>query len=156
MNAIALIRRRRPRTDDKEIIRLIRTELMPLSHTANPKDTQTIRELPKRLREGVTFVISHKKTSMPLGFLHLYIIGDILQYDMLAVHPDHRGKQWGRLLMSHGEAYGRSNNCTAARLFVDEGNDKAHRLYRKLGFATVRYYAQIRCYEMVKRLNSAT
>ncbi|TYP70145.1 GNAT family N-acetyltransferase [Paenibacillus methanolicus] len=152
MIAIALIRPRRPRTDDAEIIRLIRTELMPLSHTANPNDAKTIRELPKRLRQGVTFVISRKKTSMPLGFLHLYVIGDILQYDMLAIHPDHRGKHWGRLLMAHGEAYGRSKNCTLARLFVDKGNDKAHFLYQRLGFTTVRYYDFIRCYEMTKTL----
>ena len=131
MNAIALIRKRRSRTDDTEIIRLIRTELMPLSYTANPRDTKSIRELPKRLRQGVTFVISRTKTSMPLGFLHLYIIGDVLQYDMLAVHPQHRGKQWGKMLMAHGEAYGRSKSCTLARLFVDDGNDKAKRLYEK-------------------------
>ncbi|UVI31482.1 GNAT family N-acetyltransferase [Paenibacillus spongiae] len=129
---------------------------MPLSYTANPRDAKAIRELPKRLSQGVTFVISRTKTSMPLGFLHLYVNGDVIQYDMLAVHPRHRGKQWGKMLMARGEAYGLSKSCTIARLFVDDGNDKAKRMYEKLGYVTVRYYPDVRCYEMMKILPTAS
>lgn len=151
-----MIRNRRPRIDDAELIRLIRSELMPLSHTINPHDATELRTLPKRLRSGVTFVIAHNKASIPLGFVHLYIIGDTLQYDMLAIHPTHRGKRWGRVLMKHGEDYGLARGCTRARLFVDEGNDKAHVIYRKLGFVTVQYHPIIRCYEMMKQLSTIT
>ncbi|WP_274649283.1 GNAT family N-acetyltransferase [Paenibacillus humicola] len=147
-----MIRLRRPRTDDAEIIRLIKKELIPLSYTSNPRDAQVIREIPKRLRRGVTFVASRTKTSVPFGFLHLYTIGDMLVYDMLAVHPDHRGKQLGTKLMLCGEAYGLSQKCRTARLFVDEGNGRAHKLYARLGYDTVRYYPEVRCYEMAKML----
>jgi ribosomal protein S18 acetylase RimI-like enzyme len=149
---ILMIRLRRPRTDDAEIIRLIKTELIPLSYTTHPRDAQIIRELPKRLRGGVTFVASRTKTSTPLGFLHFYIIGDMLLHDMLAVHPQHRGKQIGTLLMAYAEAYGRSQKCREARVFVDQGNERAHRLYARLGYETVRYYSDVRCYELVKTL----
>jgi ribosomal protein S18 acetylase RimI-like enzyme len=147
-----MIRLRRPRTDDAEIIRLIKTELIPLSYTSHPRDAQTIREIPKRLRRGVTFVASRTKTSTPLGFVHLYIVGDMLLHDMLAVHPHHRGKQIGTLLLAHAEAYGRSHKCREARLFVDDNNERAHRLYARLGYETVRYYPDVRCYELVKTL----
>ncbi|MBB3072243.1 ribosomal protein S18 acetylase RimI-like enzyme [Paenibacillus baekrokdamisoli] len=150
----SMIRLWRPRTDSAEIIRLIKAELIPLSHTASPRDAQTIHELPKRLREGVTFVNSRTKTSTPLGFIHFYIKGDVLQYDLLAVHPQHRGKKIGTMLMSHVEAYGRSKNCSLARLFVDNSNPRAQRLYTQLGFDTVNYYHDLRCYEMTKALTA--
>ena len=47
-----MIRLWRQRTDQPEIIRLIRAELIPLSYTASPRDAQTIRELPGRLKQG--------------------------------------------------------------------------------------------------------
>ncbi|MFC5648271.1 GNAT family N-acetyltransferase [Paenibacillus solisilvae] len=149
-----MIRFWRRRTDESEIIRLIKAELIPLSHTASPRDAQTIRELPKRLRQGVTLVFSRTKTSTPLGFIHFYVREDLLLYDMLAVHPRHRGRKIGTTLMSYAEGYGRSKNCTLARLYVDRGNPKAQRLYAELGFQTVNYYEQLRCYEMIKPLNA--
>lgn len=50
-----------PRLDEAEVVRLIRTELIPLSHTVHQLDAQTIRELPKRFRRGVTYVASLSK-----------------------------------------------------------------------------------------------
>lgn len=147
-----MIRLWRRRTDEPEIIRLIKAELIPLSYTASPRDAQTIRELPARLREGITLVSSRTKTSIPLGFIHFYIKDDLLLYDMLAVHPQHRGKKTGTMLMAYAENYGRSKNCTLARLYVDNGNPRAQRLYAELGFQTVNYHMGLRCYEMIKVL----
>ena len=149
-----MIRPRRARTDDAEIVRLIKSELIPLSYTTSPRDAQTIRELPKRLRGGMTFVVSRTKTSTPIGFVHLYTQGETLLYDMLAVHPGHRGKQVGTMLMARGEAYGRAHGCTLARLFVDYGNPRAASLYARLGYEAIRFYPEIRCIEMVKELKS--
>ena len=149
-----MIRLWRERTDQSEIIRLIKAELIPLSYTASPRDAQTIRELPGRLKQGVTLVSSRKKTSIPLGFIHFYIRGDLLLYDLLAVHPHHRGKKIGTMLMAHAESYGRSKNCRLARLYVDHGNPNAQRLYEALGFQTVHYHAELRCYEMIKVLTA--
>ncbi|WP_219838644.1 N-acetyltransferase [Paenibacillus sp. R14(2021)] len=147
-----MIRARRARTDDQEIIRLIKQELIPLSYTASPRDAQTIRELPKRLSDGVSLVYSRTKKSMPLGFIHFYTRGQLLLYDMLVVHPQHRGKQIGTLLMNEAELHSRQQGATHARLFVDYGNPRAQRLYARLGFQTVRYYSDLRCYEMLKAL----
>ena len=55
--------------------------------------------------------------------------------------------------MAHSENYGRTKNCSLARLFVDQGNPKAQRLYNKLGFQTVHYHPELRCYEMIKALD---
>lgn len=149
---MVLIRLRRPRTDDAEIIHLIKTELIPLSHTAHPRDASVIRELPKRLRRGITFVASRTKTSKPRGFVHLMTAGEILLFDMLAVHPKHRGKQVGTMLMAQGEAYGRAQGCSIARLFVDDINPRASRLYARIGYETIRHYPELRLYEMTKAL----
>lgn len=147
-----MIRTRHARTDDKIIIKLIKEELIPLSYTASPKDAQTIRELPKRLRQGVTLVHSRTKNSEPLGFIHFYVRDGLLLYDMLVVSPNHRGKQIGTTLMNQAELHGRQKGAKAARLFVDHGNPRAQRLYARLGFQTLRYYPDLRCYEMVKTL----
>jgi len=152
MSTKTIIRNCRPRTDHPEIIRLIYTELMPLSHTADPHDPKQTSELPKRLSKGSTFVVSHTETSKPLGFLHLYLNGQIAFFDMLAIHPAHRGKRLGQMLMSFGEAYARSQHCTRARLFIDDGNSSAYRLYTKLGYTITGYYPTLRCYEMQKAI----
>ncbi|MBM7566882.1 GNAT family N-acetyltransferase [Paenibacillus sacheonensis] len=147
-----MIRARQARTDDKEIIRLIKQELIPLSYTASPRDAQTIRELPKRLAEGVSLVYSRTKRSLPVGYIHFYIRESVLLYDLLVVHPQHRGKQIGTTLMNQAETQARTKGAKLARLFVDHGNPRAQRLYARLGFQTVRYYPDLRCYEMMKSL----
>ncbi|MBO7744610.1 GNAT family N-acetyltransferase [Paenibacillus sp. MWE-103] len=147
-----MIRARHARTDDQEIIRLIKQELIPLSYTASPRDAQTIRELPKRMNGGVSLVYSRTKRSQPLGYIHYYIRDGLLLYDMLVVHPQHRGKKIGTTLMTQAETQAREQGVAVARLFVDHGNPRAQRLYAKLGFQTVRYYSDLRCYEMLKPL----
>lgn len=147
-----LIRLYDPRTDQAELVRLIRTELIPLSHTVHQHDAQTIRELPKRFRRGITYVAALSKKSPPVSFLHFEVMGEVLYLDMMVTHPDHRNRQWGRKLIAHGEAYGLTQQCKIARMFVDQVNAKAHNLYNKLGYMTINYYPELRCYELVKPL----
>jgi ribosomal protein S18 acetylase RimI-like enzyme len=149
-----MIRLFRPRIDKTEIIRLIRSELIPLSHTVSPRDAVSIRELAVRLRSGVTYVSAAGKSSPPAGFIHLLVVDKVLQIDMLAIHPKQRGLHLGVRLMKQGEAYGLSKNCSMARLLVDEGNDRAHRFYARLGYQTIRFHHQFRCYELIKPLAS--
>ncbi|WP_338552493.1 GNAT family N-acetyltransferase [Paenibacillus sp. KS-LC4] len=147
-----MIRERNARTDDEEIIRLIKTELMPLSWTTHQHDATVIRELPLRLRRGVTYVAAAGKTAVPYGFIHFETMGDILMFSMLAVHPQHRNRHCGTKLMAAAEAHGLAASCTMGRLFVDQINDKARYFYTKLGYQTIRYYPELRCYEMIKGL----
>lgn len=147
-----MIRLYEPRTDEAELVRLIRTELIPLSHTVHQHDAQTIRELPKRFRRGVTYVASLSKKSIPVAFIHFEVMGEVLYLDMMVTHPEHRNRQWGRKLIAHSEAYGLAQQCKVARLYVDQVNAKAHHLYNKLGYNTVRYHPELRCYELLKPL----
>jgi ribosomal protein S18 acetylase RimI-like enzyme len=149
-----MIRIYEPRLDEAEVVRLIRTELIPLSHTVHQQDAQTIRELPKRFRRGITYVASLSKKSPPISFIHFEVMGEVLYLDMMVTHPVHRNRQWGRKLMAHSEAYGQAQHCKVARLFVDKVNDKAHHFYNKLGYITVHYYPELRCYELLKPLAS--
>lgn len=147
-----MIRARNAKTDDAEIFRLIQTELIPMSYTVHPLDAHVIRELPKRFRNGVTYVAAAGKTSLPYGFVHFEQTGEILYVDMLVIHPQHRNRDWGKRLMASCEAYGLAHHFTAARLFVDEINSKARNFYTRLGYYTIGYYPELRCYEMVKPL----
>ncbi|TCN00712.1 acetyltransferase (GNAT) family protein [Paenibacillus sp. BK033] len=151
-----MIRARNPKTDDKEIFRLIQAELIPMSHTAHPLDAQTIRDLPVRFRRGVTYVAAEGKTSKPYGFIRFEVTGELLYLDMLVVHPDHRNRQWGRKLLLAAEAYGLTQNCRASRLFVDDINARAKNLYARLGYQAIQYYPELRCYEMIKPLASSS
>ena len=150
----AMIRARKPGTDDAELVRLIRTELIPLSHTARPLDAHMIRELPKRFRTGVTYVAARTKKGPPVAFVHFYTLGNQLYIDMLVTHPEHRGQSWGTTLVAYAEAYGQAHQCHVARLFVDRINTRAHRFYNRFGYATFRYIPELRCYELLKPLVS--
>lgn len=150
-----MIRLRNPRTDDAELVRLIRSELLPISHTARPLDARLVRELPNRFRSGVTYVASLSKTSPPVAFVHCELMGEILYVDMLVTHPDHRNRMWGKRLMAQGEALGQAHGCKTARLFVDSVNDKARHFYNKLGYVTVLYHRELRCFELMKPLTSS-
>lgn len=147
-----MIRERNPRTDDTEIFRLIQTELIPFSHTVHSSDPQTIRDLPKRFRRGATYVAAPGKSSAPYGFIHFEAMQAVLYVDMLVIHPKHRNRHLGKKLMASCEAYGIAHNCLVARLFVDESNPKAHHFHSRLGYETINYYPELRCYEMIKPL----
>lgn len=148
-----MIRSRKP-TDDAELVRLIRTELIPLSHTARPLDAHMIRELPLRFRDGVTYVATNSKTGPPVAFIHFYVHGTVVIIDMLVTNPEYRGMKLGTTLMAYAEAYGKARHCQAARLFVDRINVRAHRFYNKLGYGTVRFIPELQCYELLKPLTS--
>jgi len=147
-----MIRPYYPSTDESEIIRLIRTELIPLSHIGRQQGVGTYEELTARLRQGIVYVASRRRTSSPLGFVHLLRRGDSLFVDMLAVQPHERGKRIGAGLMAAAEAYGMSIGSALVRLFVDEGNDRARSFYARLGYRVVRFDPHYRCHEMVKAL----
>ncbi|WP_028612085.1 GNAT family N-acetyltransferase [Paenibacillus harenae] len=148
-----MIRLYDPRRDQAELVRLIRTELIPLSHTVHQLDAQTIRELPKRFRSGITYVGCLSAKSPPVAFIHFEVMGEALYLDMMVTHPDHRNRGFGKNLMAYSEAYGKAQLCRIARLFVDQKNTKAHLLYTKLGYETVRYHPELRCFELLKPLN---
>ncbi|MDQ6420373.1 GNAT family N-acetyltransferase [Paenibacillus sp. LHD-117] len=146
-----MIRARKPQ-DDPELVRLVRTELIPYSHTARPLDAHTIREMPHRFRWGVTYVATRTKQGPALAFVHFIAVNGHLLIDMLATHPEHRGFGYGSTLMAYAEAYGLAHRCNWVRLYVDLSNGRAQRFYQKLGYVAVRYSPELQCYEMAKPL----
>ena len=148
---IGMIRSLKP-NDVTELVRLIRTELIPLSHTARPLDAHMIRELPNRFRSGVTYVATAARFGPPAAFIHFFADGSQLLIDMLVTKPQYRGMRLGSTLMAYAEAYGKAHHCQAARLFVDRVNTRAHRFYNKFGYSTVRFIPELQCYELLKPL----
>lgn len=144
-----MIRIRKP-SDDSELVRLIRAELIPFSHTVRPHDAHVIRELPKRFRWGVTYVAAKSKTGPPVGFVHCSASHGVLLVDMLVTHPQHRGCGHGTSLMNYAEAYGRKHRCSVSRLFVDRSNGRAMSYYHKHGYSVLRFLPDQQCYELFK------
>lgn len=146
-----MIRARKPQ-DDHELVRLIRTELIPISATARPLDARMVRELPHRLRWGVTYVATRTKQGPPVAFVHFACVQGQLLIDMLATDSAHRGLGNGTLLMAQAEAYAITRQCSSAHLYVDAINFKAQRFYDKLGYAVIRYLPEWQCFELAKPL----
>ncbi|CAM4341062.1 GNAT family N-acetyltransferase [Paenibacillus tarimensis] len=148
-----MIRAYQPGKDFTAVARLIRNELIPLSHTVQKKNIPTDAELAARLSEGKCYVSCSKgRPEMPDAFIHIVAVNDTLHVDMLAVSAASQGRQIGRKLMVIGEAYGIAEGCRTARLLVDFGNERAHRFYDKLGYQTIRYHPQLACFELAKTL----
>lgn len=147
-----MIRYRKPGLDDPAIIRLIETELEPLSHLS-PKELEQVRkELPVRLGRGVTLVASDGAEGRVYGFVHFMMHGELLFIDMLAVAPAARRKRWGASLMERAEHFARSRGCSRAKLMVDLGNYRGLSFYQRLGYGVVRMITPNQCYEMGKTL----
>jgi ribosomal protein S18 acetylase RimI-like enzyme len=138
--------------DQDGIVQLVRTQLVPVSPWQHPRDGRLRSEVEQRLRRGATLVISQSKRSRPLAFLHMQFIEQTLFIDLLAVDTQYQNRRWGSELMSRAENYGRKKGCTVARLFVDEGNARAHRFYERLGYTTMGHIKALKCYELSKPL----
>lgn len=54
--------------------------------------------------------------------------------DELYLRPDHRGAGWGAALLGEAERVCREEGVRALHLEVDRRNDRARRLYERLGF----------------------
>lgn len=148
-----MIRYRRPKQDDAVILDLIEKQLVPLSHLPQTVIHQIRKDMPSRLRSGVTLVACPDYESNPLGFVHFMLHGDLLYIDMLAIAPGARRKRWGNRLMDRAERFALSRGCTRAKVAVDSGNTAGLSFYQKMGYSVARYQALHYCYELEKRFS---
>lgn len=58
--------------------------------------------------------------------------------DLLAIDPQVQGRGLGAVLLRYGLAYLRRTGCTAAELSVDGANERALRVYQRVGFRVIR------------------
>lgn len=149
LEVIPVIRWKQPR-DTRSIVRLVRTQLVPVSPWHHSRDGRLYNEVSQRLRHGDTLVASRSRSSEPHGFLHLVIQDETLFIDLLAVDSLYQNRRLGTELMQRAEEHGILNGCRRALLYVDESNDKAHRFYRRLGYVTVRHLEALKCYQLEK------
>lgn len=148
-----MIRLRRPRLDDPAIIRLIQRELLPLSHFQYTGE-QLRKEMPRRLKNGTTYVAADEENGEPFGFVHFMVHGALLYVDMLAIDRAFRGKGYGKTLMARCESAAKTRGCERAKLLVDVRNTYALHFYERLGYRTVRYMPETYCFEMNKSLSN--
>ncbi|GGA38045.1 GNAT family N-acetyltransferase [Paenibacillus physcomitrellae] len=149
-----MIRYRRPKQDDPVIYALIEKELVPHSHLSDKEIENIRRDLPARLKNGVTLVAASNYESDPHAFIHFMIHGELLYIDMIAVDQKYQHKRYGKSLMAKAENFAVSRGCSRSKVMVDAGNTHAHLFYSKLGYHTLRFVAQTQCYEMEKSLLS--
>lgn len=94
-------------------------------------------------------LVARDEAQTPAGFIYLttesdYFTGDKLGYiSDLAVVPKFEGQGVGRLLMSAAEDWAREKGYRVLTLDVFAGNERARRVYEKLGYgAEVVKYAK--------------
>ncbi len=146
-----MIRWRRP-GDEASIVRLVQTQLLPISRFSGLRGRHLRRDISKRLKRGSTLVAAKSPQSEPFGFLHMEIRKPVLFIDLLAVDGAEQNRSWGTLMMGTAEIFGAGQGCTEVRLFVDDINGRGLRFYAKLGYSVVRHVPEASCYELRKPL----
>ncbi|MGG1312661.1 MULTISPECIES: GNAT family N-acetyltransferase [Cohnella] len=134
------------------IVRLVRSQLVPISPWFHPRDKRLYDIVSRRIQSGSTLVASQSRSGSPFAFVHFNIRQDRLFIDLLAVDAAFQGRRWGTELMMQAEAHGLGEGCTVAHLFVDEKNERALRFYRRLGYKVARHVKELHCFELFKPL----
>jgi len=144
--------------DDKDILRLVKKELLPFVHYTFPEMSTNLSELRERLARGTVYIagvpVTGKKAKVG-GFLATVREDKAVWIDMLAVAKEFQGKGFGSALMQKAETEARALGCREANLFVDAVNPKARTFYAKRGYVPVRYMAEIGCYHLRKKLKQS-
>ncbi|MBC8079952.1 MAG: GNAT family N-acetyltransferase [Gorillibacterium sp.] len=149
-----MIRKRVPE-DDKEILGLVRKELLPFVHYSFPGVTTDLNEIRARINRGRVYIAEMTTPSGKTrvgGFLATVKVDSALWVDMLAVSKELQGKGWGSALMEKAEADARAGGCVISNLFVDAVNPKAQLFYAKRGYVPIRYAEEVGCYHLNKVL----
>lgn len=147
-----MIRWRQPR-DDKGIVELVRTQLIPISHWQHPRGERLHFEITRRIRKGATLVAAQSAKNSPIGFLHMEFNFRALFIDLLAVNSRYQKKQLGTALMLRAEQYAIKKGYVESHVFVDDDNVRAIRFYQKLGYYPLRVLKAFRVIELAKPLS---
>ncbi|MDO7907426.1 GNAT family N-acetyltransferase [Paenibacillus sp. JX-17] len=147
-----MIRPRQFQLDDPFIYHLIENELVPLSHLSADEINSILKDIPRRLNRGITFVTCPNHPEQAVGFIHAMLHGELLYIDMLAVLRSEQRKHHGHHLLEYAEQFARTRGCQRAKVLVDEGNQQALRFYRKSGYTVHKFIDLTRCYELRKTL----
>lgn len=146
-----MIRRASYRLDHSSIIRLAHRELWPYKQLSFPGRRFPRKEVIRRLRKREVFVkVSDKGTV--IGFIMMKAQGGSLFIDMLAVDRSAQGHGIGKSLLCAAERLAMRRRCQNVRLFVDDMNWRAMQFYNRMGYVSINYVHEIRCYLYEKSL----
>ncbi len=120
---------RRMKQDDLAEVRTI--EGLSFS---NPWSESTFRGEIQNTSLSFPMVVVERPAGRIAGYVIYWHIGEDVQINNVAVHPDHRGKGLGEALIRHVIGKAREKNVTFISLEVRVSNSKAVTLYKKLGF----------------------
>ena len=97
--------------------------------------TRTDEQDLARLMHAGNFLIGENESGEPRAAVNVEIRGARGYLGMLAVHPLHQGKGWGRIMVEAAEDYFRRQNCTAVDMLILSLRPELPPFYRKLGYA---------------------
>jgi ribosomal-protein-alanine N-acetyltransferase len=120
---------RRMKVSDLAEVRSIET----LSFT-NPWSETTFRGEIQNTSISFPLVVVHRPGEEVVGYIIFWHIGEDVQVNNIAVHPDYRGRGIGEALMRHVIDKVRAKGATFINLEVRLSNAGAVALYKKLGF----------------------
>ncbi len=120
---------RRMKADDLPDVRTI--EALAFS---NPWSESTFRGEIQNTQISFPMVVVQRPGERVVGYIIFWQIGEDVQVNNIAVHPDLRGKGIGEALMRYAIAKVRERGATFMTLEVRVSNAAAVTLYKKLGF----------------------
>ena len=92
-------------------------------------------------------LIVFKSGETIVGYICFWVVLDEAHLMNVAVHPDYRGRGYGKLIMGHLEEICLRENLTRIILEVGRRNMPARRLYKKCGFNSIgfrkKYYTEV-------------
>ena len=96
--------------------------------------TRTDEQDLERLMHSGDFLIGEDESGEPTATVNVEIRGSRGYLGMLAVHPRHQGKGWGRIMVEAAENYFRQRNCTAVDMHILSLRSELPPFYSKLGY----------------------
>jgi [ribosomal protein S18]-alanine N-acetyltransferase len=120
---------RRMKASDLPEVRSIET----LSFS-NPWSETTFRGELQNTSISFPLVVAHRPGDEVIGYIIYWHIGEDVQVNNLAVHPDFRGRGVAEALILHVVGKVRAAGATFVTLEVRPSNTAAVTLYKKLGF----------------------
>ena len=131
---------RRLQPDDWQVFRDIRLAALadsPSAFASTLAREQAFTEADWRWRllNGCSVVATNGASGEPLGLAGGYLHEGVPELIAMWVHPAQRGTGAADAMVEAVAAWAREQDADRLRLWVVEGNDRAERVYRRLGFA---------------------
>ncbi len=113
---------------------LVEVRTIEASCFSNPWSENTFRGEIQNTSVSFPLVVIEKPAERVAGYIIYWLIGEDVQINNVAVHPDFRGQGIGEALMRHVIGKVREKGATFVTLEVRPSNTPAVTLYKKLGF----------------------